>query len=70
MCLTGAHFHLGYHTWWAYDQETMALSFNNKHIIYYYMDVQQSMGLAWILTIWLFSVGPVLHIFPLTLLTK
>ena len=42
-----AHFHLGYHTQWTYDQVTIVLAFNNNHIIYHNMDAQWSRALAW-----------------------
>ena len=36
---------LHYHTWQASDQVTMALAFNNEHIVYYHMDALWSMAL-------------------------
>ena len=41
------HFSQFYHTWCTYDQISMALAFNNNHIIYYQMDMQWSVGLTW-----------------------
>ena len=43
----GTCFHLGYHTWWACDQVSMALAFNNNHMIHCHMYMQWSMALAW-----------------------
>ena len=57
----------------AYNQVPTALVFNNNHVIYYHMDAQWSIGLAWTYfanAIWLSNVGSMLHCYLLKLLTK
>ena len=58
----------------AYDRVTMALTFNNNHIICYHMEMKWSIGLAWpislLLTVWLSSDGSVPQFCFLILLTK
>ena len=50
VCIQILHLHtpkVHLHTWWDPDQYTMVLMLNNDHIIYYYMDATQSLGLVW-----------------------